>query len=375
MPPENREDNIAPSPLKTFPTVQDESSSPDQPIGQDESVDHDQHAQHTPLPTPPIDNADYMNSESPSDADSITDELAAKVGSLKIAEDGQLRYYGPTSNLHIVHNGLFSISRGTIRSVSEEGQTAMEKAGVGHTVAPDIELHLIKLYFAWEDPSIHVVDEDLFYNEKNKWSLGVKDTPFYSETLNNAICAIGASLNIGMDLGIIQPASEFFSARAKALLEIEMDSPSVATVQALVIMSATEAAYTRDARGWLYSGMAVRLSADLGLHLNVSRHVGRGYFTDQELEARKTTFWGVFIHESMWSLYLGRPDGISQQKITVGLPKKELDAQRKKQWFPYGSGTERHLQDYPAGLFDPIETYGQALVSLSNHMRQINRTL
>lgn len=51
-------------------------------------------------------------------------------------------------------------------------------------------------------------------------------------------------------------ASEFFSARAKALLDIEMDSPTIATVQALVVMSASEAALTRDARGWLYSGMS-----------------------------------------------------------------------------------------------------------------------
>lgn len=33
-----------------------------------------------------------------------------------------------------------------------------------------------------------------------------------------------------------------------------MDSPTVATVQALVVMSALEASFTRDARGWLYSG-------------------------------------------------------------------------------------------------------------------------
>lgn len=67
-------------------------------------------------------------------------------------------------------------------------------------------------------------------------------------------CAIGASLATGeREAGQI-PSPEFFSARAKALLDVEMDSPSVATVQALVIMSATEAAFTRDARGWLYSG-------------------------------------------------------------------------------------------------------------------------
>lgn len=65
---------------------------------------------------------------------------------------------------------------------------------------------------------------------------------------------MGASLAAGENLHLPEPASEFFSSRAKALLDVEMDSPTVATVQALVIMSATEAASTRDARGWLYSG-------------------------------------------------------------------------------------------------------------------------
>lgn len=94
-----------------------------------------------------------------------------------------------------------------------------------------------------------------------------------------------------------------------------MDSPSVATVQALVILSALEAAFTRDARGWLYSGMsvivnvmaegpdtvapgmAVRLSADLGLHLNLNDYIHAGTLTQRDIEVRRTTFWGVFIHD------------------------------------------------------------------------------
>jgi hypothetical protein len=63
-------------------------------------------------------------------------------------------------------------------------------------------------------------------------------------------------------MGLPEPVPEFFSARAKTLLEIEMDSPTVATVQALVIMSASEAAFTRDARGWIYSGSSNSLSID-----------------------------------------------------------------------------------------------------------------
>lgn len=67
---------------------------------------------------------------------------------------------------------------------------------------------------------------------------------------------MGANLALagGECLDLPEPAPEFFSSRAKALLDIEMDSPTVATVQALVVMSASEAAFTRDARGWLYSG-------------------------------------------------------------------------------------------------------------------------
>lgn len=47
---------------------------------------------------------------------------------------------------------------------------------------------------------------------------------------------------------------EFFGDRAKELLEIELDSPCVSTVQALVILSSHEIGVGSDTRGWLYSG-------------------------------------------------------------------------------------------------------------------------
>lgn len=51
---------------------------------------------------------------------------------------------------------------------------------------------------------------------------------------------------------------EFFGDRAKELLEIELDSPCVATVQALVILSSHEIGVGSDTRGWLYSGKFYR---------------------------------------------------------------------------------------------------------------------
>jgi hypothetical protein len=308
--------------------------------------------------------------------DDITNSLAARVGSLQIAEDGQLRYYGPTSNLHLYHSGLQSLSRSTIRHVATEGSQALRRAGLGQRVDPEVEMRLCQLYFTWEDPAIHVVDEEIFYLEKQKFLKGVADTPYYSETLNNAICAIGANLASGEQLGVPEPAPEFFSSRAKALLDVEMDSPSVATVQALVIMSASEAAFTRDARGYLYSGMAVRLSADLGLHLDLTEHYRSGILTQRDLDVRRTTFWGVFIHDNMWSLYVGRPWGISIRDISVSRPLKELDPVRQKMWSPKpptaGDGS---VTAAGGGMLDPLEACTDANITLCEFMRRINRTL
>lgn len=43
--------------------------------------------------------------------------------------------------------------------------------------------------------------------------------------------------------------------------------------------------------------MAVRLSVDLGLHIDLSNDVQVGALSDRELDVRRTTFWGVFVHD------------------------------------------------------------------------------
>ena len=39
------------------------------------------------------------------------------------------------------------------------------------------------------------------------------------------------------------------------------------------------------------------LSADLGLHLDLSKDVQDGTLSDFELDVRRTTCWGVFVHD------------------------------------------------------------------------------
>lgn len=144
-------------------------------------------------PSPRLTNYSGISQPEPTDPDNITSSLSTRMGSLQIAEDGQLRYYGPTSNLHLYHAGLHSLSRSTIRHVATEGAQVLARAGLDHPVPLDVERHLAELYFAWEDPAIHVVDEEVFFLEKQKWKSGHTNTPYYSETLNNAMQVLSSS--------------------------------------------------------------------------------------------------------------------------------------------------------------------------------------
>lgn len=70
-------------------------------------------------------------------------------------------------------------------------------------------------------------------------------------------CAIGSSHETRYHSRLVtfpRTVSEFFAERSKILLEIELDSPSVSTVQALLLLSSYEAGVQRTARSWLYSG-------------------------------------------------------------------------------------------------------------------------
>lgn len=121
------------------------------------------------------------------DDNDIVASLSTRMGSLRIAEDGQLRYYGPTSNLHVHPNGSQSVSQSRIRKVADDGKEALRRLGLDHEVSLPLEIHLAKLYFSWEDPAIHVVDEEAFFNEKMRYVAGYHGSPYYSETLNNAM--------------------------------------------------------------------------------------------------------------------------------------------------------------------------------------------
>jgi hypothetical protein len=74
-----------------------------------------------------------------------------------------------------------------IRLVATVARGGLQCLGLNQAVPLDLQTHLAKLYFTWEDPAIHVIDEDVFFEEKEQWLRDNRSTPYYSETLNNAM--------------------------------------------------------------------------------------------------------------------------------------------------------------------------------------------
>lgn len=116
----------------------------------------------------------------------LVDLLSDRMGSLQIGVDGQIRYYGPTSTF-----GLLNMSSTDPlhihRSVRHDGQEYLDRFNVGADIPCELEDHLVNLYFTWQDASFHIVDREMYSLGRRDWHENMLDTPYYSESLRNAM--------------------------------------------------------------------------------------------------------------------------------------------------------------------------------------------
>ncbi|KAJ5934276.1 fungal-specific transcription factor domain-containing protein [Penicillium verhagenii] len=279
----------------------------------------------------------------------IVDRLSDRMGSLQIGTDGQIRYYGPTSHFNLLR--MPTPDNLTIhRTIRKDGQDHLRRMGLDKEVPQSMEEHLINQYFTWHSPSVDVVNREMYETAKQQWQDHMEETTYYSEALTNAICCLGAAFEPRYHPNFVtypRSVSDFFADRAKTLLDIELDSPTVATVQAMVVLSGHDIGCKRDARGWLYSGMAMRLAFDLGLHIDMSSYVANGSISEAEAEVRRMVFWGAYTLDHHWGYFLGRPFRMNLEDVTVQKPGLESKPNHVQRWYPYGLP---HPTKFPPGL-------------------------
>ncbi|RDL30708.1 putative pathway-specific regulatory protein nit-4 [Venustampulla echinocandica] len=267
-------------------------------------------------------------------------QLSGKMGELRL-ENGAVRFLGGTSNLIY----LEPTDEDEHAAASESFQQQEDPLTSWTAVTSDTEfiVHLINMYFTWHYPYFTTLSKSLFYRDflLGKATINPKRTLYCSSPLVNAMLALGCHFT-DSPKGCAHPGDtttkgDAFFAEAKRLIveNDEYEKPSLTTIQALCLMSVREAGCGREAKGWVYSGMAFRLAQDMGLSLDSGGMTNsRESMDEQEIDARRVTFWGCFLFDKCWSNYLGRLPQLPAANITVAkydvFPDEDADI-----WSPY----------------------------------------
>ncbi|KAA8911967.1 hypothetical protein TRICI_003653 [Trichomonascus ciferrii] len=280
---------------------------------------------------------------------------------LALDEQGQVHYYGGTSNLS---------------SIGPPSTVKMQPSSFSSLTSdlPDIPLelvnHLLDLYFCWQHSYYKIFETDLFLRDMET---GGK---FYSTFLLNSVLALASMF---CDASILRSdpsdpstAGYMFYNLAKSEMDQELSNRSITCIQGLLLLATREAGNGRNSIGWVYSGMASRMALDLGLQLDCKGLSHVGYLTAEEYRARNSTFWGCYIFDQGWSLYLGRQSVMHLADVTVDKP-EYLYNESAELWVPVYSFKNNHVSTTPVQFY-PHNTL-TAIFKLSGIMEDIISTV
>jgi hypothetical protein len=126
------------------------------------------------------------NPRTESTGNDLVDQLSNRMGKLHVSANGHIRYYGATSNFNLID--MPDPDNLTVhRTVRVDGPKYLKLLEIDKDVPLEIELHLVNLYFTWQDPTFHVVNRGMYETAKMRWLEEEVDTIYYSEALRNAM--------------------------------------------------------------------------------------------------------------------------------------------------------------------------------------------
>jgi hypothetical protein len=227
-------------------------------------------------------------------------ELSNKMGDLML--DGSVKFIGGTSNLiwmpeEYEHRASMSSPPNQQVVVRPREEAILSWTTV--TRDKELVLHFMNMYFCWHYAFFTTLSKELFYRD----FLSGTPSQYCSSLLVNIMLALGchfssrpAARSDPEDSGT---TGDHFFKEAKRLLyeNDEFASAKLCTVQALALMSVREAGCGHESKGWVYSGMSFRMAGDLGLNVDVQPMNQNSRLTDEDVDARRITFWGCFLFD------------------------------------------------------------------------------
>ncbi|CAI0644028.1 unnamed protein product [Colletotrichum noveboracense] len=238
-----------------------------------------------------------------------------------IGEDGAVIYNGPTSRFH-----AGALEEDNLNEVSDPLPLIAAKPGMNGTgVDATTGMALLDIYWSWLHPLHSCVYRPILMMDL---ALGGS---YCSDFLLLCIFGLAArhlpeesSDNSGVSKG------ERFIARARELLLQEMAAtkPAIPTIQGLLILGGRQCASGKSSEGWLYTGMAIRMMKDIGLHLDITKLSRLERWTPAEIETRKRLYNSAYIWDKTLSLALGRPPSLTRRPHPAQEILDKVDDQR-----------------------------------------------
>ncbi|KAF4892508.1 Nitrogen assimilation transcription factor nirA [Colletotrichum fructicola] len=208
---------------------------------------------------------------------------------------GQVRYYGPTTQLHIQSLPANNLGDGPVHA--DTGPMSSFSVDMDSLQLRDM---LLKSYWSFSSRSVPVVDESLFMAHRASGQRSQYFSPFLEAAMLACATRIRTSTSV-------RKLGRAYADLAKKGIVFELERPTIATLQGFLLLSDFEATSARDRIGWTYNGIACRLIFDLGLHEDCSRLIRHGILVQADADLRVSLFLSAFVYDRLWALYLGRP--------------------------------------------------------------------
>ncbi|KAF1978720.1 hypothetical protein BU23DRAFT_563628 [Bimuria novae-zelandiae CBS 107.79] len=325
---------------------QDQSSPGSQPSLQEYfDVEHIEQEQS------PYGDADSAGSPSmlpPPKRDGMVSRLLSTRGHLSFDQlSGRLRYFGPTTNCHV-----HSEHGNPMESEQQLSEQARRADKIIRPLPLETYDYLMEMFWQCYNSVIHVLHREAFEQDREAGR-----TQFYSGFLHVCVLAIGYrhadKQRSDMKKISLSQMESTLHREAKYMLDHELERPGgIPTVVAMLLLGDLECGVGRDNLGWLYSGLAVRLAFDIGLHLD-SRLSG---LPQREVEIRQMTLWACVMYDKYWALFLGRPTGMKSADLEIYNLSKQFE--RLGTCRPVGPEKSLETQTYEA-LIDLMELAGK----------------
>ncbi|BEI92243.1 uncharacterized protein CcaverHIS019_0410630 [Cutaneotrichosporon cavernicola] len=165
---------------------------------------------------------------------------------------------------------------------------------------------LMDAYFTWASPSTAVVNRRLFLRDM------AVNGPYFSDLLLLVMYRSGLRFSPNLTEQERTIRSERYMNLILQMIAEELSKPSsIVTTQALLSLAGTQSARGEHTQAWMFTGMAIRMIQDLGIHLAIEEPSLDANMDQETREVRVRLYWSAYCWDKSISLAMGREPALT----------------------------------------------------------------